>query len=212
MRFVIATLALTTACATATRPVRQLDDREVMVGGSIAAPGYAILPDLSAYVRYAPIRRFDVTVGAGVLAYAPTALLELRGHVPIGETTSLVLHSSGEVRIPVGRARTEQRIGLRALTSPAIAWQTNDVTVYTGPSLGFVQGYGDETARHTSLTYPAFTKDAEGALVFGGLVGAESKTGFGTWGGALQANLIREVGNPSARFHPSFGLTGYFGF
>lgn len=226
MRRRLATLAAfalfgSAACTSSHRPVRQLETLDVMVGGTLHAPGAEFDAEVSGWLRMAPWRYVDLTVGGTftVPIFEPIAyggLAEVRGHIPITDRFRLTLAGAGELLhyeldadVP---GIDNERIWVQRLTATALAvWtpeEKDGLTPYFGPKVVYLSDMDDVLNNDLIGTTPGFVRDGDGVYFLGGTFGVEFPSGpLRALGGALDIGSLFD-----AQDEAPDGLTMTFSF
>lgn len=213
MRRLLVVALLLAGCASGSRPVKQLDDLGVMVGGAFNGPGVEFDPELTAWLRFAPIRYVDVTVGGTVTVplfenAAFGGLAELRAHLPMG-TMRLVLDATGELMRYKLTERTSVNVH-RLTFAPLLVYEGSRLTPYVGPKLMYLSHMDlDGTSLDAS---PGLRANGEGAILLGGIVGLEGDVGVFVAGGSLSFGALMNGQDVNEAQSLAFTMSLYLGY
>jgi hypothetical protein len=199
MRRLLAALIATqlAACASGMRPVKQLEDGELMVGAGLNGPGAEFDPEVSAWLRFAPWRHVDLTVGGLVTIplFEPVAaggLAEVRGHVPLTRHLRLTLDVAGEL-ISYDVDDAGRRIWVTRLTAmPLLVWLGAErLSPYFGPKVMYLSHM--DTVSGTLAKSPGFREDGAGEVLLGGTFGAEGPVDSLCLGAAIDLGMMADA-------------------
>jgi len=211
------------ACASGMRPVRQLNDMDVMVGGGINGPGAEFDPELSAWVRFAPSRYFDITAGGMMTVplfepIAGGALGELRGHITLSKNLRLTLDVAGELirydlEIDPTRVNGADHIWAQRITAmPLLVWTgPGTVQPYFGPKIMYLS-HMDKVSSASLGSSPGFREGGSGVVMLGGTFGLESEVDvFRALGTSLDVGFMvdAERGDLDGLYMSIAGYIGY---
>lgn len=184
--------ALGVGCVSGSRPMKQLETFDYMVGGSFTGPGIEADPELTAWVRFAPIRWIDVTLGGTFTmpifeSVSYGGLAEVRAHVPFGDRLRLVLAGSGEVL----RFRLTERSNItvhRLTFAPAIVYQSKSFRPYVGPKLEYLSDM--QVSGDAFDPEPGIRMNGDGIFFMGAVLGLEDDMDALVLGGSVGGGLL----------------------
>lgn len=205
------------------RPVRQLDDLDVMVGAGINGPGAEFDPEFSAWVRFAPWRHVDFTAGGLVTVplFEPVAgggLAEVRGHIPVNKNLRLTLDLAGELirydlePSPLTPDAPGHIWAQRITMMPLFVWTgPGTVQPYFGPKIMYLS-HMDKVSSASLGSSPGFRDGGSGVVMLGGTFGLETEADmFRAVGASLDVGFMvdAERGDLDGLYMSIAGYIGY---
>jgi len=217
----LALAAFSTGCFSAARPIKRMEQGDIMIGTNLNVPGTIGDPEISAWFRVAPFDGADITAGgSGTIPITAKdnypgygGFLEMRGHFDLTVGWRLVLDAEGEF-YRFHLREDDWSSHWRASFVPYFVAEMSKVSIFFGPKAAWLTGLREITGPNGAN--PVRPVPGAPGMVFVGIsLGAEDPKPvwfFTSIGGAFDLGTVitadtREVAVPIA-----YSMSIYFGF
>ena len=214
-------LLATTGCFSAARPIKRMNQGEMMIGTNFNVPGTVGDPEVAAWFRISPFDSTDITAGAlGTIPITAgdhipgvAGFLQMRGHVTLAEGWRLVLDAQGELyRLHV--RDLDWSTHWRASFVPYFVAELSKIEMFFGPKGAWLTGMREVSA--PAGANPIRPVPGAPGVAFAGIsFGAEDPKPawlFTSVGGAFDIGTVIAADTGEVVVPIAYSMSLYFGF